>query len=82
MSLAIYIDKVVAVLLPDGEWHEIELGSFDCDAYEFMEGNTLIFGGGQDKGVPATGATWRDSIGGTRCACPISSILAVRILVN
>lgn len=35
MSLLIDVDKVEAVLLPDG-WHEIKVGSLLFDAYEFV----------------------------------------------
>jgi len=89
MSLAIDVDKVHEVLLPDGKWHEVADHSFEIDAYEYLrasevkpsEGGTGVrLGGGQEKLVPAAGATWleRDSLGNRRCVfCPLTAIHAV-----
>jgi hypothetical protein len=82
MSLNIEINKVARVLLTDGKWHRIEEDSFDLDAYEYCDGDELVFGGGQDKPlVPATGATWIEDFADhtfkRRVFCPVSAILAV-----
>ena len=76
MSLAIDTDLVAAVLLIDG-WHEVAGNSFDLDSYEFMWEGRCVFGGGQDKLVPATGFGFNTE-SGTRIAGPITSVLAVR----
>lgn len=86
MSLAIDVDKVISVLLPDGEWHlvrKLDSGesSFEIDAYEFIVGNDpknprLL--GGQDPLIPASGASWSEGRSGQLVSCPLTSILAVR----
>ena len=79
MSLAIDTDHVVAVMLPDGGWYEVEPKSFDTDSYEFMEGGRAIFAGGQSKEtIPSTGAVWRDRSTGQTIYCPLTSVMAVR----
>lgn len=61
MSLAIDPGSVVAILLADG-WHPVKRGTFDLDAYEFIQpGSTgnddfIMHGGGQ-SGVCAVGFT-------------------------
>jgi hypothetical protein len=83
MSLRINTDKVRAALLADG-WHAVVPGTFDTDAYEFMDGPTddLIFGGGQDKTtIPSTGFRFdeRDAeLNAQTIFGPLTSILAVR----
>ena len=80
MSLAIDIDSVTGVLLADG-WHEVINDSFDLDAYEYMQGEgerrTMLFGGGHEKLIPATGFTFQ-SAGSEWITGPLTSILAVR----
>ncbi len=90
MSLAIDVDSVIEVLLPDGEWHQVANGSFEIDAYEYLRASEFEVGGG-DKGmrfkggqeehlVPAAGARWleRNSQGNVRTvSCPITAIRAV-----
>lgn len=44
MSLAIDIDRVDAVLLPDGTWYNVAEASFFCDAYEFLD-----YGGSEER---------------------------------
>lgn len=83
MSLAIDPARVVRVLLAD-KWHDCEQGSFDLDAYEFIErcdnSKTLtIFGGGQDMQIPSTGFTFVNT-NGQQISGPITSILAVIVL--
>jgi hypothetical protein len=89
MSLAIDIDKVYEVLLPDG-WHKVANNSFYLDAYEYIHqhptrGSQLDFGGGEGKGAPSTGFGFTEVLGGvgdmpleTTIEGPVSSILAVR----
>lgn len=81
MSLSIQIEAVTHVLLPDGKWYTVDEGSFELDAYEFLDGDpnevgAVVFGGGQDARISATGATWTD--GDKRISCPLSTVLAVR----
>ncbi len=89
MSLLIDVDKVHAVLLPDGKWHEVADESFELDSYEYVRASELKQGdvtsgvrlaGGQEELVPATGARWleRDSLGKQRSVfCPLTAIQAV-----
>ncbi len=81
MSLAIDVDKVSTVLLPDGKWHVVADGSFETDSYEYVHNGETTFEGGQNsETIPSTGATWkeRDSSGRERViACPLTSIQAV-----
>jgi hypothetical protein len=85
MSLAIDVDKVVAVLLNDG-WHDVIEQSFALDAYEFEwfateghreqdEGELCTPG---NYGVSALGFMFRDS-NDTFMAGPVSAILSVRL---
>lgn len=79
MSLRIQVDKVGAVLIGD-RWFEVTPGTFNLDAYEFMDGATLIHGGGQG-GVCGTGFEFvesrRDGRSDLRVAGPLTSIKAV-----
>jgi hypothetical protein len=79
MSLYIEVDSVKAVLLADG-WHNVVSKSFDLDAYEFHHEDQILLGGGQESkvGVPATGATWKES-DNTQVACPLTAVLAVKL---
>jgi hypothetical protein len=56
MSLAIEVNDVVEVLLPDG-WHPVVDGSFEIDGYEFLHEDIVRVGGGGVEGISATGAT-------------------------
>jgi hypothetical protein len=73
VSLAIHPETVLAVLLTDGRWHEVEVGSFDIDAYEFVftGEDTPCAGGGE-------GFDFTPAHGGPRVCGPLTSILAVR----
>lgn len=82
MSLAINTQKVTAVLLSDGNWYDVEPGSFDLDAYEFFAGD---FYENMDysvtpplwKDVPcSTGFLFKNS--GTLMMGPATAIQAVR----
>jgi len=78
MGLAIDVDRVAEVLLPDGEWHKVGDTSFVIDSYEYVQGAETTFKGGQAKEViPAAGASWTDPNGAVMF-CPLTSILAVR----
>jgi hypothetical protein len=89
MSLAIDIDKVQEVLLPDGKWHEVADQSFEMDSYEYLRASETRVGdhgasvrlkGGEEKLVSAIGARWveRDSKGNERRVfCPVTAIQAV-----
>ena len=80
MSLAIDVRMVKWVLLADG-WHEVAGGSFELDAYEYVDKDMgedrPVFSGAQVNGVPSTGATWKEP-GGAIVTCPITAILAVK----
>ena len=82
MSLAINVDVVEAVLLADG-WHLCDPlvdgsgdSSFDLDTFEFMEGDLLIFRGGETALIPTIGFFFRED--GAGVAGPLTSVLAVR----
>lgn len=80
MSLVIDTRRVIRVLLADG-WHDIKQGSFDLDAYEFMDGYddynqpVVIFKGDQSASIPSTGFTFIED--GVRIDGPLTSVLAV-----
>ena len=76
MSLAIDLDTIMSVLLPDGKWHDVQDCSFDLDSYEFMHGERTIAGGGTVQGVSSTGAKWKEK--GEWYVCPLTSIIALR----
>lgn len=86
MSLNINVDNVVAVLIKDTGWEGVapledkpEVSSFFLDAYEFVDGDELLMGGGVEEaaGIPATGFGFTDT-DGCKIRGPITSILAVR----
>jgi hypothetical protein len=83
MSLAIQVDDVWEVLLPDG-WHKVaplveesEASSFDTDAYEYMEGKSLLYNGVTGFRFVEASTTGNQEWG-VEILGPISSILAVR----
>jgi hypothetical protein len=78
MSLSIEVESVRSVLLADG-WHDIVRKSFELDAYEFHADVVPILAGGAIAGVPSLGAKWTDATDGQVIACPITSVLAVKI---
>ena len=48
MSLGIHVDKVEAVLLPDGAWHRVQEASFEIGDYPILdegESTTVIYTG-------------------------------------
>jgi hypothetical protein len=82
MSPKINTDSVDGGMLADG-WHKVDKNSFEMDSYEFsgekdsMEQGDRRLSGGQEKLVPAAGATWTEP-DGTKIFCPTTAILAVR----
>lgn len=77
MSLKIEVSKVQAVMLGD-RWHEVVPGTFDLDAYEYVEGGSTIHGGGS-AGVVSTGFHFfEDKDERFRISGPITAIQAVR----
>lgn len=77
MSLAIDVAQVAAVLLPDGEWYDVEAKSFNLDAYEFQEGEQTIHKGGQG-GITSTGFVFKVKNRGSMMYGPLTAIVAVR----
>jgi len=83
VSLRIDVGDVTGVLLEDG-WHRVEMldegiSSFDLDAYEFVEGDLLLHGGGV-SGICSNGFTFHeiDENGVRRNLMgPLTSILAI-----
>jgi hypothetical protein len=84
MSLAIDPSRVNAVLLADG-WHNVDpirdrlsdtTSSFILDAYEYVDGDRLIFNGEGAPTLSAMGFSFRQ--GDVRFFGPITSILAVK----
>jgi hypothetical protein len=83
MSLAINVDNIYEVMLPDGKWYRVKNKSFDTDSYEFVLGKELsegrhevIFSGGQEKTISATGVVFESDDG--IIYCPLTSIMAVK----
>ena len=86
MSLAIDVNTVTAVLLPDG-WHNVADRSFDIDSYEFVEHHrpdphrytqALLSEGGEPL-IPASGFRFIEDDGdATPIEGPLTSVLAVR----
>jgi hypothetical protein len=87
MSLAIDIDKITHVLLPDG-WHEVawtdDTSTFNVDAYELIwwgteerrqEGNPIATI--QPKGESA-GFTFTEKPAGNHVSGPLTSLLATK----
>jgi hypothetical protein len=83
MSLAIDVESVAAVLLPNG-WHTVENHSFELGSYEYVsdagDGEAELLHGGGTAGVCATGFSFDVSPrpGSDRISGPLTAILAVR----
>lgn len=82
MSLGIKIDLVRCVLLADG-WHWVRPGSFDIDAYEFLDGEVTTLEGGECQVVASMGFRFEepDEMEKERFEVvigPLTSILAVK----
>jgi hypothetical protein len=76
VSLRIDVDTVSAVLIA-GSWYVVKDNSFDLDAYEYVEGGSLIFNGERASTLSSTGFTFVDSQDVEICG-PVTSIQAVR----
>jgi hypothetical protein len=82
MSLRIQINQVWRVLLTNG-WYTVasdpanpDASSFDVDAYEYVDGDTVLVAGGNVAGVVSTGFAFTDSAG-QQLRGPLTAILAV-----
>ncbi len=81
MSLNVDVGQVTAVLLADGEWHQVEDRSFYVDAYKYVRvasGMERMLAFLRKKIVPTNGATWTENGGEYIVFCPITAIQAVR----
>jgi hypothetical protein len=82
MSLRIDPNKIFGALIA-GEWISVDEGTFDIDAYEYIESGDdglVIHGGGQSD-VCATGFTFRTTTAaGQSCDVhgPLTAIQAVK----
>lgn len=74
VSLSIEVNKVTDVLLAD-KWHKINDGSFDIDAYEFINGTETVHKGG-NGGITSAGFVFESE--GVTFSGPLTSVLAVR----
>ncbi len=89
MSLAIDMDSVKEVLLPDGKWHRIADNSFEIDTYQYLRAKEaqpggddaeVRLGGGQEEVLSTCGARWTETNSNgkkRRVFCPITAIQAV-----
>ena len=73
MKRIVDIEKIIAVLLQDGKWHEVLSESFKVDGYINAEGGECDVSKGLSN---MHGATWIDAESGTGLACPLTSITA------
>jgi hypothetical protein len=75
MRKIVDLENIIAVLLPDGNWHDVYNGSFKLDGYVNAEGGEWD----GSKGLSTMhGATWIDVETGERLACPLSAIGGVK----
>jgi hypothetical protein len=78
MSLAVQIKKIVAVLLDDGDWHEVRPGSMTVNKFELADEADILVRAGSISGVSGSGLAFKEHEGGRMIACPITSVKAVR----
>ncbi len=78
MSLAVQIKNIVAVLLEDGDWHEVRQGSMTVIKYELADESSILVRAGSIPGVSSTALSFKEQAGGRMIACPITSVKAVR----
>jgi hypothetical protein len=71
MRRIVDLEKITAVLLPDGKWHDVRKGSFKADGYIIAEGGECDITKCLSN---KEGATWIDAETKEGVACPISSI--------
>lgn len=85
MSLAIEIDKIDAVLLTDGTWYSVEVGTFTIDTYEFIAwpsqtardwGDPETVQPGGHGGITPVGFRFCSDKGWIKG--PLSSVMAIR----
>jgi len=76
--LSIPCKKVIAVLLPDGQWRNINEGSFEIGELAYTDADGTILGTAEEAVSPRSGASWREGRFGEQYSCPITSIFAVR----
>ncbi len=81
MSLAIQVDDIRRVMI-GGEWLGVDkdergVGTFLIDSYEYLHGETMLLGGGDEDMIPARGFGFRRAGAGTWVAGPLSAIQAV-----
>jgi hypothetical protein len=74
MSMAIDVERVTSVLLPDG-WYEVSEGSFAVGSYEYLQSGESVYWGSGPASIPS-GFSYENS--GTRIAGPLTTVLAVR----
>lgn len=75
MKRIVDLEKIIAVLLPDGKWHDVHKESFKVDGYINAEDGECD----TSKGLSTKhGATWIDAETKKGLACPISSIGGVK----
>ena len=75
MTLSTDTNTVIAVLLPDNEWHTVEEGSFTVDEWRYVTSPN-----GQERWPvdKSPGFHFREYQTGEPTSGPLSSILAVR----
>jgi hypothetical protein len=71
MRKIVDLEKITAVLLPDGKWHDVHQGSFKADGYISAEGGECDL---TKRFSNKDGATWIDAETRKGVGCPISSI--------
>ncbi len=76
--LSIPCKKVIAVLLPDGQWRGIDESSFEIGELAYADADGTILGTSEEVVSPRSGASWTEGRSGEHYSCPITSILAVR----
>ena len=87
MSLCLNVSKIAAVFIGN-TWHNVAIGTFDVDAYEFMhpdwftphgkERENRLYGGTSADGNSSTGFRFQDAEDGSWISGPMSSLLAIR----
>lgn len=77
MKRIIDLEKITAVLLLDGEWHDVRKGTFKAEGYiNAEEGECDVTKCLATK----AGVTWVDAETGDGFACPVSSIGAIKYI--
>ena len=71
MRKIVDLEKITAVLLSDGKWHDVQKGSFKAEGYINAEGGECNL---TKRLSTKDGTTWIDAGIKQGIACPISSI--------